>query len=61
MNNQMKRYASKTEQSNNEYVCRLIVSSRKEYPQYCCMKPLMYFREHSPLNKMVRNPDGQSL
>ena len=48
MNNQMERYGSKTEQSNNEYVCRLILSSWKEYPKCCCIKPLLYFREHSP-------------
>ena len=53
MNNQMERYGSKTEQSNNEYVCRLILSSRKEYPKCCCMKPLLYCRENSPSNKWL--------
>ena len=29
-------------------VCRSIVSSRKEYSKYCCVKSLPYFRENSP-------------
>ena len=34
--------------NNRITVCRLILSSWKEYPKCCCIKPLLYFREHSP-------------